>query len=59
MIKISMEKWNSISTDYKGVWYDYYNEKPQWKGKKVVLSGCISNEFGKLLVEDVHFTIVD
>lgn len=59
MIKVSKEKWDSIHTDYKGIWQDYYNEKPEWKGKRVVMSGCINpNELGKLLVEDVHFVIV-
>ena len=62
MIKISKKKWDSIPTDYKGVWHDYYNEKPEWLGKRVVMSGCITenpNELGKLLVEDVHFIIED
>lgn len=62
MIKVSRKKWNSIPKDYKGVWYDYYNEKPEWVGRKVVMSGCITenpNELGKLLVEDVHFIIED
>ena len=60
MIKINKEKWNSIHTDYKGTWKDYHNEKPEWIGKRVVMSGCItenSKELGKLLVEDVHFII--
>ena len=60
MYKVSKEKWDSIPTDYKGIWQDYYNEHPEWLGKKVVLSGCITenpNELGKLLIEDVHFII--
>ena len=49
MVKVSKEKWDSIPTDYKGIWQDYYNEKPEWKGKRVVMSGCITenpNELG-------------
>lgn len=59
MIKVSKEKWDSIPADYKGTWQDYYNERPEWLGKRVVMSGCISNELGKLLIEDVHFIIED
>ena len=59
MIKVSREKWDSICTDYKGVYHDYYNEKPELIGRKVVMSGCISNEPGKLLIEGVHFIIED
>lgn len=60
IIKISKEKWDSIYTDYKGTWQDYYNERPQWVGRKVVMSGCINpKELGSLLVEGVHFIIVD
>ena len=60
MIAISKEKWDSICADYKGEWQDYYNEHPEWLGRKVVMSGCITdnpNELGKLLVENVHFVI--
>lgn len=62
MIRISKEKWDSIHADYKGTWKDYHNEKPEWIGRKVVMSGCITenpNELGKLLVEGEHFIIED
>lgn len=61
IIKVSKEEWDKIHTDYKGTWQDYYNEKPQWLGRKVVMSGCITknpNELGKLLVEGIHFIII-
>lgn len=60
LIEVSQEKWDSIGSDYKGTWQDYYDECPEWKGKKVVMSGCITEdptELGKLLVEGVHFRI--
>ena len=57
MITISKEKWDSIYSDYKGTWQDYYDEHPEWIGRKVVMSGCICNEHGKLYVEGVHFVI--
>lgn len=62
IIKVSKEKWDSIHSDYKGTWQGYYDEKTEWIGRKVVMSGCITNnpnELGKLLVEGVHFIIVD
>lgn len=57
MIKVSKEQWQAIHKDYKGVWQDYYNEHPEWLGKKTVLSGCVSDELGKLLIEGIHFVI--
>lgn len=60
LIEVSQEKWDSIGSDYKGIWQDYYDECPEWKGRKTVMSGCITEdptELGKLLVEGVHFRI--
>ena len=60
IIKVSKEEWDKIHTDYKGTWQDYHNERPEWIGRKVVMSGCINpNELGKLLIEGVHFIIFD
>lgn len=36
MIKISKTKWDSIHADYKGIWQSYYNEHPEWIGKKLL-----------------------
>lgn len=61
LIPVSQKKWDSIGSDYKGTWEDYYDECPEWKGRKTVMSGCITEdptELGKLLVEGVHFKIV-
>lgn len=61
MIEISKEEWNSIDNLHKGEWQDYYNEHPEWIGRKTVMSGVFSKdpyELGKLLIEDVHFIIV-
>ena len=57
---ISKEKFDKIDRDYKGVWQDYYGDHPEWKGRRTVMSGCISNdpnELGKLLIEGVHFLV--
>lgn len=60
MIEISKDKWDAIPEDYKGIWQDYYNEHPEWIGKKIVMSGCFADpkELGKLLIEGVHFIIL-
>lgn len=58
IIEITKDKWDSIPNDYKDVWLAFNNELPDFKGKRCVLSGCISNEIGKLLIEDLHFKIV-
>lgn len=60
MQHIKQEEWDKIPEDNKGEWKDYYNDHPEWLGKKVVMSGCITgnvNELGKLYIEDVHFVI--
>ena len=60
MIRISKKEWDSICSDYKGVWQDYYGEHPEWIGKKTVMSTCIThnpNELCSLLIEGVHFII--
>ena len=60
MIKVSKEKWDSICDDYKGNWQNYYNDHPEWIGRKVVMSACITgnaSELCSLLVEGVHFNI--
>ena len=58
MIIISKAEWDSIDNDFKGIWHDYYGEKPEWKGKRVVMEECICpDKTGGLLVEDVHFQI--
>lgn len=60
LIDVTREKWDFIGSDYKGTWQDYYDECPEWKGRKVVMSGCITEdpaELGMLLIEGVHFRI--
>ena len=58
MIKVTREKWDGICSDYKGEWMNYYNEHPEWLGRKVVVSGCISDDIGTLYIEGVHFEII-
>lgn len=62
MIQVKKKDWDKIPLDYKGIFQDYYNECPEWKGRKCVMSGCITNnprELGMLFIEGVHFVIVD
>ena len=56
MIKVTIEKWNRISRDFKGIWSR--SDNPELIGRKTVLSGCISEEKGSLFIEGVHFEIV-
>ena len=44
LIKITQAKWESIHPDYKGTWLDYFGDHPEWKGKKIVMSGCINDD---------------
>lgn len=59
MIEVTKERWDAIDDDYKGLWHDYYGDHPEWLGKRVVMSGCIADGLGELLIEDVHFVIVE
>ena len=61
MFTITQEKWDSIPNDYKGEWMDFHGDKPEWLGRKVVMSTCITEdptEKCTLLVEGVHFIIL-
>lgn len=57
---LTQETWNSIPGDYKGIWHAYFGEHPEWLGRKVVMSTCITGyaeEKFTLLVEGLHFEI--
>jgi hypothetical protein len=61
MIKVNKSEWNGICSDYKGIWQDYHGKHPEWKGKRCVMSTCIThnpNELCSLLIEGVHFEII-
>lgn len=60
IIIVSKAEFDKIDRDYKGIWQDYHGDHPEWKGRRVVMSGCITkdpNELGKLLIEGVHFLV--
>lgn len=62
MINVSKKDWNSIPNDYKGCWSKETVEfrgdlSVNYIGKRNILSGCISEEQGSLLTEDIHFVI--
>ena len=62
MIKVSKQKWESICDEYKGIWQDYWGEKPEWKGRKIVFAGCIDKNATNgtaLLIENEHFIITE
>lgn len=60
MIIISKAQWDDIPADYKGEYRDYWGDHPEWIGRKVVMSTCVTHnpdEVCSLLVEGVHFVI--
>lgn len=60
MITITKAQWDKIGNDYKGTFQNYHGDHPEWYGKRVVMSTCIThnpNENCSLLIEDVHFKI--
>ena len=60
MFKVTKEELDAIHPDYKGEWQNYYNDHPEWIGRKVVMSICLThdpNELGSLFIEGVHFVI--
>jgi hypothetical protein len=60
MITISKAEYDKIHNDYKGIFHDYHGDRPEWKGRRTVMSTCIThnpNEICSLLIEGVHFAI--
>ena len=60
MLTISKTEYDKIHSDYKGIWQDYHGDRPEWKGRRTVMSTCITrnpNENCSLLIEGVHFAI--
>lgn len=60
MIIISKNEYEKIDSDYRGIFHDYYGDHPEWKGRRVVMSTCIthnSNESCKLWIEGIDFMI--
>jgi len=65
MIIITQKEWDCISDGYKGQWTREIKDNgwqpdlpEEYIGKRTVMSGCISDEIGSLLTEDIHFKIV-
>ncbi|PIJ95617.1 hypothetical protein [Lysinibacillus sphaericus] len=66
MIEVTKKEWNKIPYGYKGQWERQIKDNgwqpdlpEEYIGKRTVLSGCISDEIGALLTEDIHFKIID
>lgn len=56
MVRVSKAKWDKIPKDYKGRWDNPREES--YIGKRTVLSGCIGEKPGSLLIERIHFEVV-
>lgn len=62
MFSITNTEYEAIPRDYRGIWEDYYGDHPEWKGRKTVMSTCIThnaNELCYLMIEGVHFNITE
>ena len=58
MATLSLKDFKKIHPDYRGVWSDAFGEKPEWKGRRTCLSGCISGlKMHYLAIEGVDFEI--
>lgn len=57
-IVVEKSAWDKIHKGYKGVYLDYDGKHPELKGRKTVLSGCVGDYSGALLIEGMHFVIV-
>ena len=62
ILTISKSEYENIHCDYRGIWEDYYGDHPEWKGRRTVMSTCIThnpNELCYLMIEGVHFNITE
>lgn len=57
--EITAEKFYRIPSDYKGIYEDIFGERPDWKGRRTALMGCITGKANQGLgVEGIHFKVV-
>lgn len=62
LCRISKAEWKAINPDYKGVWQAYFDDMPERKGLRVVMSVCLTNDPTEncgLLFEGIDFVIED
>lgn len=62
MHKIPKKEYESIDTDYRGIYHDYWEDHPEWKGRRTVVSTCIThnvNAPAELWIEGIHFEITE
>lgn len=59
MYKISAAECSKIPNDYKGIFHDYCNKMPEYKGKKCAFESCFTGKPSTtLLIEGLHFEII-
>lgn len=55
MVRITQAEYDAIGDDFKGVWEDYYEDHPEWKGRRVAMLA----EYGtRFFIEGVSLEIV-
>lgn len=60
MFHVRQKEWGEIPNIFKGTWQDYYNEHPEWIGRRTVMSTCLNHnaeDKGKLFIEGIDFLI--
>lgn len=57
MRKITLEEYNNISNDYKGVFMDYQGNAPYLKGKRTILQN--GKNGSELMFEGIDFIIIE
>ena len=55
MKRITQAEHDAIGGDFKGVWQDYYGDRPEWKGRRTAMLA----EYGtRLFIEGVSLEII-
>lgn len=59
MIELTLKEYNTIHTDYRGVWETERTDLPDWeKIREQCMGKRTPIRAGSLLIEDLHFRIV-
>lgn len=55
MVRITQAEYDTADEEFKGVWMDYYGDRPEWKGRRTIMIA----EYGtRVFIEGVTLEIV-
>lgn len=57
MKKITLEEYNKICEDYRGIYIDFWGDHPELKGKRTMLQ--LINGITTLVIEGIDFEIIE